>query len=229
MRCGNNHYTTGETVKQFVLSMAVLVAFAVNACSDDDAAATPVVKPLIGLTGALSNPNNISIPPTVKLVAIWNVYEGSPDYIYAFGFGTLSSDRKSYSFSLNDVPPEIALNGEGVDPASPEFFRLGVAYLVLLDDPMNKIPSNMMLSSEGPPEGTQVYGAVDNTGIMYVRTNGDVDDKQWALQFPQGYSIGVGVRVEDGLDKFVPTNETSRPLLIDTSRNLEAFTFPNWQ
>lgn len=215
-------------MNRFMWSVTLLMALFAFSCSDNDSVAVPDVKPLVRLTGSVSNPLNITVPPTVKLVAIWNVYKGSPDYMYAFGFGTLSSDRKSYSFSLGDVPPDIALNGEGVDSTSPEYFRLGVAYLVLLDDPMNKIPSNMLLSAEGPPEGTRIYGAVDNTGIMYVLTKGDVDNKQWALQFPRGYSIGVGVKVEDGMDKFVPTNETSRPLLIDTNRNQEAFTFPNW-
>jgi hypothetical protein len=213
-------------MKHRLHNVVVAVALLVAACSSDEPVPTTPSAPLFELRGSIDNPKGIAIPNTAKLIALWQVYKGSPDYMYAFGFGSVSPDRTSFSFSLDQALPDIASNGEGSSPTASDYYRLGVAYLILVDDPSNKIPTNMMMSAEGPPEGVRIIGAVNNTGIIYRAGNDSLDGWLWTQSFPKGYSLGVGIVVDNARDYFAPTSEVSRTLLVDTVQG--AFTFPDW-
>jgi hypothetical protein len=125
-------------------------------------------------------------PSGSKVVVVWSVSSGSPDYSYAFGSGSVNGAGASFSFASN--PPSDALNAG----------KLGVGLLAVVD------------SSIGLPEGKLGDTALDNVlalsadyAIIFRASTDTVRKDGWDSAFPQGYACGKCVPSDAGFDSFV--------------------------
>ena len=187
------------------LATVALPAFL--ACSDS-------TNPSEGFTvnGTIQNNTQAPIPENARLVVVWVVSSGSPDYSYVFGEGTIDPASGSFEISMPDPPSAAALN-DGL---------LGVGVLF--------VTVNATLSAgddiDDIPEADFI-GAAGDYGIIYVQGNpGDAAQvRDWAADFDSGYGVGVGMEVAGDFDKFVPTSQSGVVLIIDDIDNIS---FVNW-
>jgi hypothetical protein len=189
------------------ICLATVVLPALLACSDS-------TSPSEGFTvsGTIQNNTQTPIPENARLVVVWVVSYGSPDYSYVFGEGTIDPAGGSFEISMSDPPPAAALNNG----------LLGVGVLF--------VTVNAGLSTgddiEDYPEADFI-GAAGEYGIIYVRGNPSdaVQVREWAEDFESGYGVGVGMEVPGDFDKFVPTRRSGVVLTIDDIDNIS---FVNW-
>lgn len=211
-------------MRSTLLSAMCFCALMIIGCSEDATDPTPTA--VFTLSGTISNPKNITIPPTAKLVAVWGVSATSPDYAYVFGNTSIDRTANTFKVELPTLPPDSALNAWGTDPASDGYRRLGVCYVVLIDDPGNELQAGRV--GDDGPVGGLTYGAIDNTAIIYRKGKDAAfsDTFPWVSLFPDGLSVGQGVEIPNAMDGFTPLPATGLQLKVDTVRT--AFTFPNW-
>jgi hypothetical protein len=203
-----------------LLSLTILcLSLGLISCESDTSSNDGGTSPLFSITGAIRNDNQVVIPPTARLYAIWSISSGSPDYSYLFGTGTINTVNNTFSFSLTTPPPMAALNAN----------ELGIAYLMLIDAdiPMGKLDQELedSLFSQG-----KFFGAINDRAIVYVNGSPDTANynRSWVkdFNFKPGYNFGKGwYNPGPGFDGFTPDSGPIE-LLIDT--NSEKFTFPNW-
>ncbi len=187
---------------------AVLVAAAVSGCLDGTSPSTGFV-----VRGRIQNNTGAPIPADARLVVVWTVSSGSPDYSYVFGEGVI--DRMTGTLHVRfDGPPPVAALNNGV---------LGVGLVVATTDASMK--DGDTLTSRSPV--TSIIGLTPQHAVIFV--NGHPDTTQvptWATDFDSGYSVGVGVHVPGVVfDKFVPVSPSSALLIIDALANIEVV---NW-
>ncbi len=196
-------------VRRARLTLAsVLVAAAVAGCLDGTGPGAGFV-----VTGRIQNNTGAPIPAGARLVVVWGVSAGSPDYAYVFGEGAIDPMTGTVYVRLDGPPPAEALNN-GV---------LGVGFIVATTDQSMK--DGDVFSSGSSP--TNVIGITGQHAVIFV--NGHPDTTQvpkWATEFDSGYSLGVGVKVPGSVfDKFVPASPSSALLIIDALANIEIV---NW-
>jgi hypothetical protein len=127
------------------------------------------------------------VPPASKVVVLWGVSSGSPDYTYKFGEGTATGAQ--YVVSLGEDPPAEAINRYGI----------GIGLLVLVD------------AQQTIPEGKLDDATID-TFLGLSRRHAviwradDAQDLDWSGAFPRGYSCGRCVDAPEGeiFDSFEP-------------------------
>lgn len=193
-------------------------------CSDDEGITNGTDDPRITITGTVNIEEGSGIPESGVLTAIWSV-DGSPDYGYVFGKGTVDFDSKTFTMTLG-TPPDEALNiptGEFADQGWP---TLGVGAIVFGDLTSN---DPHVLSAEDMKG--QMYGGVSTYGIIYLVGNNTALETHsslyWVTDFPTGYSIGEGVKTGQTHDKFIPTS--TRSLVLTIADDMKDFWFPNWK
>jgi hypothetical protein len=183
---------------------ASLVAAMVTACGDGGGPSDRFV-----VTGTIQNNTGAPIPANTRLVVLWQVTSGTPDYSYAFGQGTVDPDAGTFRIELDQPPPAQALN----------LGTLGVGLIVAT--------TNQTLGNGGTIDDAalaEVVGAAGRYGIIYIGSDG-VQNPQWATQFDTGYGVGVGVDVVGDFDQFAPASQSSVVLIIDALENID---FVNW-
>ena len=219
---GNNIMTYKNHLIAPLLVTACLLFGLLSSCADDPVAPTTSFT----VSGTLDNPAGISLPATVKLFAVWGISSGSPDYSYLYGEGSIDRTNNTFTLNFTANPQDTALNRRGTDPAGTDYYRCGVAYVILVDDPSNTYHSGMDAPDEMFTE--KFYGAVNNVAVIYRAGNAEAlrNYRSWLDLFNNGYSVGEGVEATSGFDTFTPIPSTNIKLRIDSV--LRNFTFPNW-
>jgi hypothetical protein len=196
---------------------AILILFC--ACSDDDTPNDPGAGSYT-ISGTVQFKQQITVPSTAKLTAVWTVSSGSPDYAYVYGRGSVDFERNTFSITFDGPPPAQALN----DYSPRGVANLGVGMIVLGDFASTE-PHRL---TEG--ELSAVYGAVSNIGVIYIdgdpATFHEGSDILWPADFNRGFNTGEGVETQKTWDIFVPAAATTFVLTITT--NPKDIFFPNW-
>src|SRR5215212_9307789 len=172
---------------------AGLLAASAMACSDDGPSDAFVV------TGTIQNNTGSPLPANTRLLVVWEVSSGDPDYSYVFGAGTVDADAGTFRIQLDQPPPTEALNAGS----------LGVGLIVAT--------TNQTVGNGGTIDAAtlaEVVGAAGRYGVIYVAPSGS-QYREWASQFDSGYGVGVGVDVVNDFDRFEPANPSSVVLIID--------------
>lgn len=190
-------------------AVAVAVALLAAACGESTGPQDPGATTL-RVTGTIRNVSGAAIPSGARVIAVWGVSSGSPDYSYVFGEGTVDAATNTFTLELDRVPPAEALN-DG---------RLGVATIFLVGA---GAPPPGRMSNDYPT--TSIIGAAARYGIIYL---GDDPSRQpdWVRTFPRGYAVGVGVtQPGSSFDGFTRAPADDVEIVIDDLENLE---FVNW-
>lgn len=182
-----------------------LLVFPLVGCDDD-----PEPKRSIDVSGTIDNRTGATLPNPAnqsRVVVAWVVSSGTPDYTYVWGQGTLTQSGESFSVRLDAPPPDSALNGG----------MLGVGLVIAVEGAGFE---NGDLTDE---DGTGIIGLAGQYAVIYVGEGSGGPD--WVEDFPEGYSVGVGVDVEGGFDAFEPASAGSVELIIDDLANIDVV---NW-
>jgi len=173
------------------------------ACGDENGPSNGFV-----VTGTIQNNTRGPLPANTRLLVVWQVTSGTPDYSYVFGQGTVNAQAGTFRVQLDQPPPAQALN-QG---------SLGVGIIVAT--------TNQTLGDGGNIDEAldELIGAAGRYGVIYIDPAG-TSYRQWASDFPAGYSAGVGVDVENDFDLFQPTAPSSVVPIIDALENID---FVNW-
>jgi len=185
----------------------ILVAAAATACLDGTGPAGAFL-----VSGPIQNNTGAPIPPGTRVVVVWGVTSGSPDYAYVFGEGVIDRYTGTVRVRFDGPPPVEALN-RGV---------LGVGFLVATTDQSMKDGD---VFGTGHPL-TNVVGITGQHAVIFVSHPDTLYAGTWAAEFETGYSLGVGVKVPGSVfDKFEPVSPSSALLIIDVLANIEIV---NW-
>lgn len=186
-------------------SATFLLAASLAGCGDGTGPSQQFV-----VSGTIQNNTQAPIPPDARLVVVWVVSSGSPDYTYVFGQGTLSPGG-TFRIQLAQSPPVQALNNGA----------LGVGIIVATTS--QSLQNGDDISSI--PE-TELIGAAGRYGIIFVTTPQDAAQyRDWAAEFDSGFGVGVGVEVPGDFDRFEPVPPSGVVLTIDDLQNID---FVNW-
>jgi len=187
--------------------VAVLVAPIVTACQDStDPAGSFVV------TGHIQNRTGSAIPGSTRILAVWGVTSGSPDYGYVFGEGTINHLFGTFEIRFDQPPPSTALNRGA----------LGVAFIIATTGESLQVGDSIGNSSAY----SELIGITGQYAVIFLQNRDTVPLPNWAAAFGDGYSVGVGVKVPNEVfDDFAPTSRSSPILIIDDPANIEVV---NW-
>jgi hypothetical protein len=183
----------------------VLALTLMAGCGDGS---TAVLLPPGTFTGTIQIRNGTTIPANARLVAVWQVTSGSPDYAYVYGSGTVSSDG-AFSIAFPEDPPAEALNSG----------QLGVALLILTTDQtlaQGKLPNDYAFSG--------VIGMTENYSIIFTRNLSGPYAQGWPLRF-SGYGAGEVERATTGFDSFKAVGADALRIVVDDLSKIDT---PNW-
>jgi hypothetical protein len=182
---------------------AALVAAGSAACSDSPSSSPPPTGFVV--SGTIQNNTGAPIPSNTRVLVAWTVTSGSPDYSYVFGEGTFDPAAGTFEIELDQSPPAAALNTG----------QLGVG--VVFATTNQAVAAGVQV---GDTLLAGLVGVAGRYGIIYL---GDppAASPDWATEFPSGYSVGVGVDVEDDFDRFEPASASSVVLIIDDLANID--------
>jgi hypothetical protein len=144
-------------------SMLASVACTVIPETDDADAGPPIFKAEGNVSGAGGGG---------VLATIWTVSSDSPDYAYKFG-KTSATGGTSFFVSFSAVPPDAALNSDGVGVGVVALFPLGTA---ISEGKIDNLPSPL--------------GFTTQHAIIYKKP-GSTSERWWIGQFEDGFSCGA--------------------------------------
>ena len=159
----------------------------------------------VTVSGVIENRNAATIPANARVVVLWGVSSGSPDYSFVFGTGTVSPGGE-FSITFDGPPPAAALNNG----------TLGVGLVLLTSD--QSLGEGQVPSNYGFPG---VLGLTEDHSIIYRSGAPGID---WAAACPPGYSVGEVQRSNVGFDSFIRVGLDDL-LVVDVIQNLNP---PNW-
>lgn len=185
---------------------ALVVAAVCAGCRDGSGPSDGFV-----VSGPLENRTGAPIPPDARVVVVWGVSSGTPDYSYVFGEGSLSPDGTTFQVRFDQPPPGEALNNGA----------LGVGLVV--------VTTNQSLRNGDDvadiPE-SDIIGVAGQHAVIYVGDRQQAAQfRAWVAEFATGLSVGVGVKVPGDFDKFEAASASSVVLTIDDLANIEIV---NW-
>jgi hypothetical protein len=168
---------------RLVLSLVVVAGVGLG-CTES----TEVGSNTADVRGVLTPAAGHTVPESAEVFALWMVSAGSPDYGYVFGEGESSGASFGISFD-GDLPAEATNRG------------LGVAFIVLSSTPV----AAGRLETEVTGEGDLLGGAAGYAMIWRDPAGlGEMPYREWALDFPVGYSCAELVDEPDTFDSFRP-------------------------
>lgn len=184
---------------------AVLGASIATACQNSTDPAGSLV-----VTGQIENRTQAAIPADARLLAVWGVSAGSPDYSYVFGEGTIDGLTGTFRIQFDQPPPLKALNLGAV----------GVAFIIATTNQSVQV-------GDSSPSWTGAIGITGQHAVIFIQNRGTLPPGTWVDAFDDGYSVGVGVKAlpTEVFDKFAPTSRSSPVLIIDDLANIEVV---NW-
>ncbi|HEV8398233.1 MAG TPA: hypothetical protein VGQ18_00190 [Gemmatimonadales bacterium] len=183
------------------------VLVAVSACSEGTGPSTGFV-----VRGRIQNNTDAPIPADARLVVIWGVTSGSPDYSVVFGEGEIDRMTGTFHVRFEGPPPTEALNN-GV---------MGVGLVVATTDHLLKDGDSL----PNRPPTFDILGVTAQHAVIFLASQPDtLQVPTWATAFDTGYTVGVGVKVPGTFDKFVPVSPSTALLIIDALANIEIV---NW-
>lgn len=187
-------------------ALCLFIVAAVAACEE------PTDAGSFAVTGHIENRTNAPIPANTRILAVWGVSAGSPDYSYVFGEGTLNRITGTFQIRFDEPPPNTALNRDA----------LGVGFIIATTDQSMHVGDVITSSSQM----TGVIGITGQYAVIFVQ-NRDTLTTDWVSRFDDGYSVGVGVPASppEVFDTFAPTGHSSPVLIIDAMGNIEIV---NW-
>lgn len=164
------------------------------------------------VTGHVQNNTATALPANTRLLAVWGVTAGTPDYSYVFGEGTIDRLTGTFRIEFDQPPPAAALNRDA----------LGVAFIIATTDQAMQVGDSLTSSSSV----TGILGVTAQYAVIFVQNRDTTPLPAWVGTFNDGYSVGVGVKVPDAVfDIFEPTSRSSPVLIIDDLANIEIV---NW-
>lgn len=186
---------------------ALLVAAIAPGCRDGTSSSEGFV-----VTGRIQNNTQAPIPLGTRLLTVWGVSSGTPDYGYVFGEGTINRLAGTFRIRFDQPPPLEALNA-GV---------LGVGFIIATTDQSLKDGAVITAASQV----TEAIGVTAQHAVIFVQDpEAAVQVRGWAAEFETGYGVGVGVKVPGDFDRFEPADRSSLVLIIDDPENIEVV---NW-
>jgi hypothetical protein len=188
---------------QSALAATLLLASAV-ACGDGGGPSQGLV-----VSGTIQNNTGAPLPANTRVLVAWGVSSGTPDYSYVFGEGTVDAAAGTFRVQLDQPPPAIALNNG----------QLGVG---LVFATTNQTVGDGDGADAIPLE--ELIGAAGRYAVIYI-ADPSIQNPEWAGSFESGYTVGVGVDVENDFDQFQPSSASSMVLIIDDLANID---FVNW-
>jgi hypothetical protein len=192
-----------------ILYAATVGAIAVASCSDGPTA-TPRELP-VTVSGTIANRSGAVIPASARVVVLWSSDDGSGDYAYVFGEGTVDAAANRFTVTFDRIVPAAALY-DGV---------LGVGLVILTTDPNlheGRVPDRYDYSSS-------VMGVTGQHAVIYLDGDPSQYGTDWAGAFRRGYNAGRGIDLPGTFDGFAPTGLTSMELIVDDLANIEVV---NW-
>ena len=179
----------------------------------------PTLVPLkipFKVSGPLNFRKHIQLPENARVLVVWSVTAGYPDYSYVFGEGTIDINNNSFEIEFDKLPPPESLNwyDSGV---------LGVGTVIITTNQALKTGSMLPESFSE----SDILGASGQYSIIYVNGNFEtLGGLNWCNQFNQGYSAGKGIVIPNSaFDGFEPINQTTIEIIMD---DLENILFVNW-
>ena len=139
--------------------------------------------PAFVVSGTIQNNTQAPIPTHARVLVVWVVSSGSPDYSYVLGEGSLDPGSVTFSIAFNQPPPLEALNDSA----------LGVGIIMVTTN--QSIGNGDDISAV--PE-TELIGAAGQYAVIYVRNPQQAAQHcDWAGDFETGYGVGIGVKVPE--------------------------------
>jgi hypothetical protein len=161
-------------MKRTLLTSLALAAVLVACGGADDSASTGGGGAGGGVFSATMADETSTPANGSKVVVIWSVSSGSPDYAYSFGQGGQNGGQVSIAFP--SVPPPEALNRE----------NLGVGLIALVDANLD-IPAGKL---SGKIDARAIRAISADHAIIYRGKNEPYTRGGWDASFPSGFACG---------------------------------------
>jgi hypothetical protein len=166
-------------------------------------------------SGTMKDRKQIQLPENARVVVVWVVTAGNPNYDYVFGEGTIDYGNKSFKIEFDEPPPSEALNWY-------DSGALGVGIVLITTG--QRLENGVF--SPDSVINTDVLGASGQYCIIYAEGNFEtLGMGSWLKDFNQGYSVGKGIKIPSDFDGFEPIDPTTIEIIIDDLENIE---FVNW-
>jgi hypothetical protein len=185
------------------LALALALPF-VASCGD-----SPTEPQLpITFSGTIQVLNGTTVPANARVLALWGVSAGSPDYSYVYGTGTVNSNG-TFTITFDAEPPAEALNSG----------ELGVALLILTTDQtlaQGKVPANYSFPG--------LIGMTEDHSVIFTKNLTGAYAAGWPDRFA-GYGAGEVERSTTGFDTFRSVALDALKIVVDNLNNINP---PNW-
>jgi hypothetical protein len=176
------------------------------ACGGGDTLTAPTLP--VTFSGTIQVRNGTTVPANARLLALWGVSAGSPDYSYVFGSGTVNA-AGTFSITFTADPPAEALNNG----------QLGVALLILTTD--QTLGAGKVASTYTYPG---VIGMTEDYSIIFTKNLSAELQKDWPGRFA-GYGAGQVERNTNGFDSFKSAAFNVLKIVVDELAKIHP---PNW-
>ncbi|MFN2563546.1 MAG: hypothetical protein ABR499_00875 [Gemmatimonadaceae bacterium] len=199
----SRHWPDRRALYAVALSAVVLAG-----CSDSPTG--PRGLP-VTVSGSLNNRSGAAIPANARVVVLWAGDDGSGDYAYVFGEGTVDAASNRFTVTFDRDVPSPALLGN----------ILGVGLVILTTDPNlreGRVP-------DGYNYGSTVIGVTGQHAVIYLNEDPPRFGSDWPSNFRRGYNVGRGVDLPGTFDGFAPTGLSAMELIVDDLANIETV---NW-
>ena len=200
-----------STMRLRVSALLASVALACTACGDSPVGTGNVKLPFT-VSGPLDNRTTVPIPDGARVVVLWTVSSGSPDYDYVYGTGTVDRATNRFAVTFDAPPPAEALN-------QPD--GLGVGLVLLTTD--------ATLGEGRLPVGydtSKIIGASGQHAVIYLSGDPAKEPAAWLRAFGRGFNAGEGITIPGStFDGFAPVSADAIRLIVDDLANIDVV---NW-
>ena len=192
------------------VTATVFTALALVACGDSPTG-TGIELPYV-VSGPLENRTGAPIPEGARVVVLWGVSSGSPDYAYIYGHGTIDRATNRFSVTFDAAPPAEALN-------QPQGLGVGLV-LVTTDAALadGRLPADY--------DTSKIIGASGQHAVIYLAGSPSQAPTGWPRSFRRGFNVGEGITIPNSsFDGFAPIAADALRVIVDDLANID---FVNW-